>query len=141
VLNPLPPQDIENTITSRIGSGGFCRHLIDANLRVAANHLAVNAIVLMLQKDCDWFDPRRCRTKLPRLHPVPRSKLASILLSDEEEVVAYRPLVIGRGPLYSLRWRQNLVGRVETGKFFHRLSLLNSLQIRQRKTLVIPTLE
>jgi hypothetical protein len=73
VLNPLPPQDSENTITSRIGSGGFCRHLKDANLRVAANYLAVNAIVLMLQKDCDWFDPRRCRTKLPRLHPAPRS--------------------------------------------------------------------
>jgi hypothetical protein len=33
----------------------------------------------------------------------------------------------------------NLVGRVETGKLFHRLSLLNSVQIRQRKTLVIPT--
>jgi hypothetical protein len=36
---------------------------------MAANYLAVNAIVLMLQKDCDWFDPRRCRNKAAEAAP------------------------------------------------------------------------
>ena len=34
--------------------------MIDLNVRVAANYLAVNAAVLMLQKDCDWPGLWRC---------------------------------------------------------------------------------
>ena len=45
--------------------------MIDLNVRVAADYPAVNVVVLMLQKDYDWPDLWRCRTKLPRLHRLP----------------------------------------------------------------------
>jgi hypothetical protein len=86
------PQNIENTVTSRIGSGGFCRHLIDANVRVATNYPAVNAVVLTLQKDCRLVRSMALPDKTAEAAPAPRSKLANILQSDEGKVVAYRSL-------------------------------------------------
>lgn len=61
----------------------------------------------------------------------PKSKLANILPGKSCRISA---TVIGRGPLYSPRWRQIWVGRVETGKFLLRLSLLNSLSDPPTKT-------
>lgn len=65
---------------------------MDANVRVAANYPAVNAVVLTLQKDCDLVRAKALPDKTAEAAPGPRSKLANILQSDEEKVVTYRPL-------------------------------------------------
>jgi len=134
------PQNIEITVTSRIGSGGFCRHLIDANVRVATNYPAVNAVVPVLQKDCQTGQihgatGQNCRG-------CTGSQIETGEHSSERRGKSCRisVTVIGRGPLYNLPWRQIWVGRVETGKILLWFSLLNSLTDPPTKNkLVIPT--
>src|SRR5271154_4711034 len=97
---------------------------MDANVRVTANYPAVNAVVLMLQKDCDWSDPRRCRTKLPRLHRLPDRNWRTFFRATREKL-SHIAHCDWQGPIVTGFVAPNLVWGVETGKFFLRLSLIN----------------
>jgi len=74
IASTTPPKS-ENAITSTICSGGRLSTLdVDLKVRVAANYPAINSVVFILQKACDWPDLWRCQTKLPRLHRFPDRK-------------------------------------------------------------------